>query len=472
MSSSSMTGDDHRTLVEQSTLQTREKNDRARKKGADTHTTERAKDAEPPRGWVERSQFWTWNCYTVNMGTGGVYILINGISFSFRGQHAIGSVVFIINLVLFLFNTAGMLTRLIAHPHSFYNSLFDHEDGTYLPCFGLAIATLFVGIIDFGVPYAGFWLVRTMEVVFFIYMAMSLVIALTLEITLRGRYRSLESITPADNLLFFPLMLSGTIGGALAGVMPDAQAGYIIIISYWFQGLGFMLSLLKLAVWQARAMLLPNPAPASVPGLLIAVGPPGFTAFAFLNAGQRAVEAFPAASILQTGGNGGQTFQIINVWFSLLLMGLATYFAFSVLTVWLFGQIVDRQVKWSMSWWSFTFPLTGYFMAFGQLGTQLPSDTLKVIQVFGTCWVTLAWLINLPMTVYHVFFARTVGMPKPADDDPPYFVWDGLKDGEVRVRGDGTGVDFVNGGGVLRARAMAEEMREKNPRWASNLILA
>jgi tellurite resistance protein TehA-like permease len=137
------------------------------------------------------------------MGTGGVYILIGGVPFSFRGQHAIGSTIFVINLVIFLINNAGMATLLIKHPESFYNSFFDHEDGLYMPCFGLAIATLFVGVMDYGVPYCGFWLVRTMEVVFFVYIALAVVIALVLEITLRGRYRTLQTITPADNLLFF-----------------------------------------------------------------------------------------------------------------------------------------------------------------------------------------------------------------------------------------------------------------------------
>jgi hypothetical protein len=103
-----------------------------------------------------------------------------------------------------------------------------------------------------------------------------------------------------------------------------------------------MLAIPKLSVWQARAILLPNPAPPSISGLLISVGPPGFTAFgrsiplplripnnraciAFLNLGHRAIVAFPAANILQTGGNGGQVFQYLNVWFSFILMVCSSY---------------------------------------------------------------------------------------------------------------------------------------------------
>ncbi|OXC58360.1 hypothetical protein C358_06228 [Cryptococcus neoformans MW-RSA852] len=216
-------------------------------------------------------------------------------------------------------------------------------------------------------------------------------------------------------------MLSGTIGGALATKLPLHEAGHIIIISYWLQGMGMMLSILKCSVWMARNMLRVNPAPSSLPGYLIAVGPPGFTAFAFLNLGNLAVDAFPASNIL-TSSNGGQIFQVVSVWYSLILLGPGLYILLSTLTIWIFGQALDRQVEWSMGWWSFTFPLTGFFMAMAQLGAQLPSKTFKVIQVVGCLAVAVAWLINFTMTLYSIFISRTLGMPKlpKKDEDEGY----------------------------------------------------
>lgn len=101
-----------------------------------------------------------------------------------------------------------------------------------------------------------------------------------------------------------------------------------------------MLSLLKCSVWMARNMLRVNPPPSSLPGYLIAVGPPGFTAFgefsfgvkiifiiimltlfvlAFLQLGNLAVDAFPASNILASS-NGGQIFQVVSVWYSFTLL--------------------------------------------------------------------------------------------------------------------------------------------------------
>lgn len=78
------------------------------------------------------------------MGTGGVAILIGGCPFAFRGQRALGTVFFFIDLVIFLINMAGVSSRAIYHPRVFKNSFYDHEDGIYVLCMALAFATLFV----------------------------------------------------------------------------------------------------------------------------------------------------------------------------------------------------------------------------------------------------------------------------------------------------------------------------------------
>jgi tellurite resistance protein TehA-like permease len=78
------------------------------------------------------------------MGTGGVAILIAGCPFKFTGQRELGTIFFMIDLVIFLINVAGVTSRAIYHTRVFKNSFFDHEDGIYVPCSALAFATLFV----------------------------------------------------------------------------------------------------------------------------------------------------------------------------------------------------------------------------------------------------------------------------------------------------------------------------------------
>lgn len=117
--------------------------------------------------WKARSEFWGWNFFTANMGTGAVSILIvstrresdlaaglmlwddlllqGGCQFPFHGQRIVGTVWFMMNLVLFTINLAGTFTRAIYHPTVFKHALISHEDGLYLPCLSLAFASLYVG---------------------------------------------------------------------------------------------------------------------------------------------------------------------------------------------------------------------------------------------------------------------------------------------------------------------------------------
>lgn len=437
----------------------------------DANRRQESKAQEEPKlvkGWRARSEFWTWNCFTVNMGTGGLSILIGGCPFDFGvTQRALGTIFFLINLIVFVINVSGVLSRAYFHPQAFKASWYDHEDGVYAPCFSLAWATLFVGIIDYGVPYCGFWLVRAMEVVWFVYIAVGLAIGMTLEWTVRGRRRSLSTITPADCLLLFPLMLGGTLGSALATKMPGKQATYVIILSYMLQGMGWLMAILKLSVWMARNMIYPSPAPPSIPGFLMAVGPPGFTAFAFMNLGNTARTAFPASGILSE--QAGETFRLVSVWYGLMLLGMALYLLLTPVFLLITGLIMDGKIKsrhelhktWGIAFWSFTFPLVGFFMAIGQLGTQLPSKPFKVIQVVGIFIVAVAWFVNFPMTMYSIFISKELLQPKPkkGQNTETYETIDG----EEII----TDPEIVNN--VMKGEKQKED---RDRRWAQDSILA
>jgi hypothetical protein len=145
----------------------------------------------------------------------------------------------------------------------------------------------------------------------------------------------------------------------------------------------------------------------------MAVGPPGFTSFgepafsaslivadhacqiAFMNLANSARTAFPAAGLLDE--EAARIFQVISIWYSLPLLGLALYLWITPLVLYIIGIIKIRKFRWTMSFWSLTFPCelhamrfavqalakynlaTGMFMASAQLGEQLPSKTFKSV---------------------------------------------------------------------------------------------
>jgi tellurite resistance protein TehA-like permease len=84
-----------------------------------------------------------------------------------------------------------------------------------------------------------------MFVVWICYIAVGLFVGMLLEWTIRGRKRDTSTITPADLLPIFPLMLAGTLASGLCSKLPLDQAGYVIVVGYMLQAMGFWIGLLK-----------------------------------------------------------------------------------------------------------------------------------------------------------------------------------------------------------------------------------
>lgn len=116
-------------------------------------------------------------------------------------------------------------------------------------------------------------------------------------------------------------MLAGTLGSGLVTKLPLHEQGYVIVVSYMCQSMGMFIALLKLSVWMQRNLTYPEQATASLPGYLMAVGPPGFTAFAYLNLGQAAVDAFPAAGMFGGAAEAGTAFLYISTFFAFVFWG-------------------------------------------------------------------------------------------------------------------------------------------------------
>lgn len=96
-----------------------------------------------------------------------------------------------------------------------------------------------------------------------------------------------------------------------------------------------------------------------VPVFFMAVGPPGFTAFAFLNLGQRASVLFPAAGVLPTLPIAGDALFAASLLLSLILFGQCLWFLLATSIIWLKSCTrPGRPVGWSLAWFATTFPLS------------------------------------------------------------------------------------------------------------------
>lgn len=95
--------------------------------------------------FTERIKHFTWAWFTLPMSTGGIALLLRSTSYSFVGLVAIGKVIYIFDIVLFLLLVVGITTRFILAPGSLQKSLTHPTESLFFPTAWLALVNI-VGI--------------------------------------------------------------------------------------------------------------------------------------------------------------------------------------------------------------------------------------------------------------------------------------------------------------------------------------
>ena len=217
------------------------------------------------------------------MSTGGFAVLLSAQPHTFTGLKTIGTVVYIFDLVLFVLLVITISTRFVLYPGSLGKSLRHPSEALFFPTFWLSIPTIIGGMNNYGVPKTGPWLIFTLRVLFWLYCACTLLLAI-------GQYWYLfmnktllvKSMTPSWILPIFPVMLTGTLASILASNQPVDQRLPMIVAGVAAQGLGWTVAVMLYAVCLIRLFEYGLPPPNARPGMFICVGPPGFAALAII----------------------------------------------------------------------------------------------------------------------------------------------------------------------------------------------
>ncbi|KAK3331587.1 voltage-dependent anion channel [Cercophora scortea] len=349
----------------------------------------------PKLGIRPRLAHFTWANYTLTMATGGLALLLRAQPFQFPGLFQIGLTVYIINIILFTLITCTQISRFFLFSGTFKASLTHRREGFFFPTFFLSIATLITSTQRYAIPdglasepsAALLWVIQA---AFWAYVAITTAVAV-------GQYSyvfaahsfGLQTMMPTWILPIFPIMLSGTIAAVIAGTQPSANAVPIIMAGLTCQGLGLAVATLMYAHMVGRLMQSGLPDREHRPGLFMCVGPPAFTALAFIGLAQ----ALPADfdhdmdGLLDT--NIIRTMAIIGAGF---LWALSFWwFCIALLAV-----VQSPPRYFHLGWWAMVFPNTGFTLATISLGSAFQNDAVL--------WFGTAMSICLVLTYGFVLF--------------------------------------------------------------------
>ncbi|KAL4984497.1 voltage-dependent anion channel [Aspergillus falconensis] len=354
----------------------------------------------------------SWGWYSASMATGGIAVLLYNTPHQFTGLETIGKIVYICNLVLFVGISFCMSVRFCASPSSVKESFRDPSETHFVATCPLALATIILGASSYGTDACGPWLLVALRVVFWIYVAVSVLQAIVHNWYLYHRHMaSQQPMAIVRCLPSFPAMLGGTIASVLASGQPADQAVPIIIGGTTLQGFGFTMSLFVYSEYFYRLNKHGLPALHDRPEMFIAVGPWSFTALALIGMANAAVEKFPAGYLISPATESAVAVATGQI--ALVLASLAAIFlwmlAFFCLCIAVLSMLApcralggDGGVPMSLSYWSMVFPNTGFVMATIKIGQTLQSEPVLGVASAMTIVQVAAWLGVALATVWKI----------------------------------------------------------------------
>ena len=126
--------------------------------------------------WKARLRHFTWTWFTMCMATGQLANTLFEVPFRFRGLYTSGVIAMILNLVFFTFNVCMITARFRLHPGTFWGSLTHPTESLFAPAAVISCGTILTNIVQYGVDEkgVGFWLEKTMIILFWIYCGVAL----------------------------------------------------------------------------------------------------------------------------------------------------------------------------------------------------------------------------------------------------------------------------------------------------------
>lgn len=210
------------------------------------------------------------------MSTGAVAVVLAQTPNRFKGLDTIGNIFFILDLVLFVGFTCAIATRFSLASHTLFASLHHPIESLFFGSFWVSIALILACTQLYGVAMCGSWLVKTLEVLFWLYGGLVLLVAiLQYHVLFQKERLNVRDAMPAWIFPSYPLLVTGTLAADMLTTQPMDSA-----ITMWhgavlFQGLGWIVAFLMYSMYMQRLMTGELPSPPTRPGMYVSVGPAG-----------------------------------------------------------------------------------------------------------------------------------------------------------------------------------------------------
>ncbi|KAL6871177.1 voltage-dependent anion channel domain-containing protein [Trichoderma novae-zelandiae] len=356
------------------------------------------KSSAPPRiGLKDRIACYQWTFFTMTMATGGVASALHGLVYQAEWVNGFGIAFCLLNIVLFLTNCVLLSMRFYLRPGSLTKSFTDQVESLFIPAFFVSIAVILVNICQYGAPHCGVWLLKTLQILFWLYTGLSAVASAGLYLILWSTLVfPIHMMTPTWVFPAYPLMLTAPFAGNLiaaastTGRIDVLYAPAVALSAVATQGTGCLISLMISSAFIYRLMTQKLPRDFQRPGVFISIGPYAFTAASLAQLGSQANVILPP-NFLGTE-HGADIIKIVSILVALWLWGLSIwFFLVSVGSLWKYVR-TGKGMPFQMTWWSFVFPNTALVNATEIMGSIFENRGLQLFGCAMTIALVIAWV--------------------------------------------------------------------------------
>ncbi|KAF2706818.1 hypothetical protein K504DRAFT_437749 [Pleomassaria siparia CBS 279.74] len=350
------------------------------------------KNQEGLIAWRGRVVHTTWAWFTCTMSTGGLSIALAKTPHRFPGLYIIGLAVFILDLILFLLVCVLMMVRLFLDGPRFRKSFVHPPEGFFFASFILSLAVVlgnvqlyWVTLIDDKKP----WLISAICVVYWIYAGVSMINAIQQYWAFIQRTPRIPVVrmNPSWFLPGFSAMLTGAIASIIAETQPPAQRVPIIISGCAFQGFGWLISSVFIAMYVIQLMENGLPPRALRPGMFLPVGSAAFTIVALIGQARAIPKDF---GYFASHPSAADTLQTVALFVGIFLW----LFAFWMFSIAVLGVVTAiPKMVFTLTWWALVFPNVGFTLATIAIGTELDSPAILWVGSGMTICLVLLWLL-------------------------------------------------------------------------------
>ncbi|KAI0630202.1 voltage-dependent anion channel [Trametes polyzona] len=351
------------------------------------------------KSWRERIRHFTWAWHAVIMGTGVVSALIHNFPYH-QGSLALqvaALVVFLLNLVLFVFVCTCTILRYIMFPEVWGMMLSHPAQSLFIGCFPMGAATLINAGLNLNQDWGfggeaflwtlwGFWWLDS---------AVSYAIAFGMLYTMMVRQdHSIQRMTAVWLLPVVTLIVASSTGGLLSHALVKHSTTIALLtsaFSFTMVIIGLSFALMMITVYLLRLITHGPPDPSLILSAFITLGPLGQGGFSLLVNGQDLSELLPL--------HMGDEFPTIALAGQMIFAGcfLGAYVLFSLGVAWILLAIISighvrasSQIPFSMAYWGLIFPNGVFALLCVQLSNVLESPAFKAI---GAAWSGVVFLL-------------------------------------------------------------------------------